>query len=85
MRLESSGKRSSSVGKDTTSLCPEIAARLNQALDAKPAAGKPSSYARPVYDVLVEHGLGRSDLLAIAASLMDLVAADVKPVKTGNS
>lgn len=71
-----------SIGKDrsepwSTPLTLELAARLDEALRARPLEDLPSGYARPVYDLLKAHGLDRADLLALAASLMDLVASDV--------
>lgn len=55
----------------------EVVARLEQALRARPLEDLPSGYAKPVYEVLVSHGFDRGDLLALAASLVDLVASDV--------
>lgn len=55
----------------------EVVARLDEALRARPLEDLPSGYAKPVYEVLVSHGFDRGDLLALAASLVDLVAADV--------
>lgn len=55
----------------------ELAARLDQALRARPVEDLPSGYAKPVYDLLVAHGFDRGDMLALAASLVDFVASDV--------
>lgn len=56
---------------------PEVAARLREVLQATPVSGSPSDYARPLYDLLVARGFRREDVLAVSASLMDLVCADV--------
>ena len=55
----------------------EVAARLDEALRARPVEDLPSGYARPLYEVLLAHGFDRGDLLSLAASLVDLVASDV--------
>lgn len=61
----------------------EVVARLDQALRARPAEDLPSDYGRPVYEVLRAHGFDRADVLALAASLVDLVASDVVLDRTG--
>lgn len=60
-----------------TALTLEVVARLDQALRARPIEDLPSDYARPLYEMLTEHGFDRSDLLSLAASLVDLVTSDV--------
>lgn len=64
-------------------LTPEVVARLDQALRARPVEDLPSNYAGPIYEVLRAHGLDRADVLAVAASLVDLVVADVRRGEPG--
>lgn len=59
-------------------LCPEVVARVMEALSATPASASPSACAQPIYDALVAAGLGRAEVLAVAGSLMDLVANEVE-------
>jgi hypothetical protein len=60
-----------------SSLTPEVIARMDEALRARPLEDLPSSYARRIYEVLVAHGFDRADLLSVAASLVDLVTEEV--------
>lgn len=64
---------------------PEVLARLAQALHSRPVEDLPSACARPLYELLRAHGLDRSDLLGLAASLVDLVAMDATlgPTESG--
>lgn len=66
-------------------LTPEVLARLDQELRARPVEDMPSGYARPVYDLLVAHGFDRADMLSLAASLVDLVADDVRSGQAGDT
>jgi hypothetical protein len=59
-------------------LTPEVVARVNEAVCARPVEDLPSSYAQPIYAMLVAHGFDRRDVLALAASLVDLVTSDVR-------
>jgi hypothetical protein len=60
-----------------TAVTAEVAARVDQALRAQLPEDLPSAYAKELYAVLAGHGLDRADLLAVAASLVDLVASDL--------
>lgn len=64
-------------------LTPEVVARLDQALRARPVEDLPSNYALPLYEVLRAHGLDRADVLGLAASLVDLVVTDVQRGEPG--
>ncbi len=80
LRLADVGLASAAPRRDAPlgqPLTPEVVARLDQALRARPIEDLPSAYARPVYDVLLAHGFDRADLLSLAASLVDLVTSDV--------
>lgn len=59
-------------------LTPEVVARVDEALRARPVEDLPSSYAAAVYAVLMANGFDRRDVLALAASLVDLVTRDVR-------
>jgi hypothetical protein len=59
-------------------LTPEVVARVMEAVSARPVEDLPSAYAEPIYSMLVAHGFDRRDVLALAASLVDLVTSEVK-------
>ena len=71
-------RRTSREPAGDRALTPEVAARIDEALRARPVEDLPSSYAAPIYGVLVAHGFDRRDVLALAASLVDIVTSDVR-------
>jgi hypothetical protein len=74
--VEPTMHRSQASGPLST-LPPEVVARIDQTLRSRPLEDLPSGYAQPLYEMLISHGFDRADLLALAASLVDLVTTDV--------
>ena len=62
----------------------EVLARLDQALRARPIEDLPSGSALPLYELLRAHGFDRGDVLALAGSLVDLVAGDLRGGEPSN-
>ncbi len=74
--------RKQRAARGDRAITPEVVARVNEAVLARPAEDLPSSYAAPIYAVLVAQGFDRRDVLALAVSLVDLVTSDVRVPST---
>ena len=59
-------------------LAPEVLARFDVALRARPPAAEPDDAAGMLWSLLQTHGYGRGEALRLAASLVDLVTDDLR-------
>jgi hypothetical protein len=82
--LRAVSKTNGRAARVEPALTVEVLARLEEALRARPIDDLPSHCAGPLYDVLLRQGYDRADVLALAGSLMDLVAGDVRRGEPGH-